>query len=62
MTIMKINIDYKYVQLNFDYTWIRNKQIILRGNKYAGMLVIIDTDGRTVGMYGYEAIDEYEEE
>ena len=59
---MKINIDYKYVQLNFDYTWIKDKKIILRGNVYAGMLVIIDAEGRTVGMYGYEAIDEYEEE
>ena len=53
---MKINIDYRYVQLNFDYTWLRDKQIILRGNKRAGMLVIIDADGRTVGMYGYEEI------
>ena len=53
---MKINIDYKYVQLNFDYTWLRDKQIIIRGNKRAGMLVVVDADGRTVGMYGYEEI------
>tara|TARA_B110000503_G_C6788757_1_gene266382 strand:+ start:199 stop:363 length:165 start_codon:yes stop_codon:yes gene_type:complete len=53
---MKINIDYKYVQLNFDYTWLRDKQIILRGNWEMGMLVIVDADGRTVGMYAYEQI------
>ena len=53
---MNINIDYRYVHLNFDYTWLRDKQIILRGNKRAGMLVIIDADGKTVGMYGYEEI------
>jgi hypothetical protein len=29
---------------------------MIRGNKRAGMLVIIDADGRTVGMYGYEEI------
>jgi hypothetical protein len=53
---MKINIDYRYVQLNFDYTWLRDKEIILRGNSKAGMLVIIDVNGRTVGMYAYEEI------
>jgi hypothetical protein len=53
---MNINIDYQYVQLNFDWSWIKDKQIILRGNKRAGMLIIIDTEGNTVGMYGYEEI------
>jgi len=56
MTTMNTNIDYRYVHLNFDYTWLRDKKIILRGNKRAGMLVIVDADGRTVGMYGYEEI------
>jgi hypothetical protein len=57
---MKINIDYKYVHLNFDWNWIKDKQIILKGNWKAGMLIILDDKGRAVGMYGYEAIDEYE--
>lgn len=57
---MKTRIDYKYVHLNFDWTWIKDKQIILRGNKRAGMIVVLDANGRTVGMYGYEAIDENE--
>ena len=56
MTTMKTNIDYQYVHLNFDYTWLRDKQIILKGNSRMGMLIIIDADGRTVGMYAYEEI------
>ena len=56
MTTTNTNIDYRYVQLNFDYNWLKDKQIILTGNKRAGMLIIIDADGRTVGMYGYEEI------
>ena len=53
---MNTNIDYRYVHLNFDWSWIKDKKIILRGNSRAGMLIIIDADGRTVGMYGYEEI------
>lgn len=56
MTTTNTNIDYQYVHLNFDWTWIKDKQIYLRGNKRAGMLVIVDADGNTVGMYGYEEI------
>ena len=56
MTTTNTNIDYQYVHLNFDWSWIKDKQIMIRGNVYAGMLVIVDADGRTVGMYGYEQI------
>jgi len=56
MTIMSTKIDYKYVHLNFDWSWIKDKQIMIRGNWKAGMLVIVDADGRTVRMYGYEII------
>jgi hypothetical protein len=56
MTTTNTNIDYQYVHLNFDWTWIKDKQIYLRGNKRAGMLVIVDAEGNTVGMYGYEEI------
>ena len=53
---MNTRIDYRYVQLNFDWNWIKDKQMILRGNWEMGMLVILDADGRTVGMYAYEQI------
>jgi hypothetical protein len=54
---MNTNIDYQYVHLNFDWSWIKDKQIILRGNEYAGMLIILDSEGRQVRMYGYQAIE-----
>ena len=57
---MKSRIDYGNAHFNFDWSWIKDKQIIHKGNQYAGMLIILDVDGRAVGMYGYEAIDDYE--
>jgi hypothetical protein len=53
---MKTNIDYQYVHLNFNWTWIRDKQIILRGDYDSGVLIILDSEGRQVRMYGYEMI------
>jgi hypothetical protein len=59
---MKTRIDYNYAHFNFDWTWIKDKEIILKGNEYAGMVIILDQKGRAVGMYAYELIDEYEKE
>ena len=59
---MQTRIDYKYVQLNFEYTWLRDKELVLKGNQWAGMLIIFDDRGRTVGMYGYEAINDNDNE
>jgi hypothetical protein len=53
---MNTNIDYQYVHLNFDYTWLRDKELILKGDEWAGMLIILDNKGRAVGMYAYEMI------
>jgi hypothetical protein len=53
---MNTNIDYNYVHLNFDYTWLRDKELILKGDEWAGMLIILDNKGRAVGMYAYEMI------
>ena len=50
------NIDYQYVHLNFNWTWIRDKQIILRGDENSGMLIIADEDGNMIKMYGFERI------
>lgn len=50
------NIDYQYVHLNFNWTWIRDKEIILRGNSDSGMLIIKDSEGNTIKMYGFERI------
>jgi hypothetical protein len=53
---MNTNIDYQYVHLNFDWTWIKDKQIILRGNEDSGVLIIKDNEGNTIKMYGFERI------
>jgi hypothetical protein len=59
---MKTRIDYNYAHFNFDWTWIKDKEIVMKGNEYAGMVIILDQKGRAVGMYAYELIDEYEKE
>ncbi len=56
MTTTNTNIDYQYVQLRFDWTYIKDKQIILKGNELAGMLIIADSEGRTLKVYGFERI------
>ena len=50
------NIDYQYVHLNFNWTWIRDKQMILRGDGDGGVFIIKDMDGNTIKMYGFERI------
>ena len=59
---MKTRVDYHYVHFNFDWQWIKDKEIVLRGNEEAGMVIILDDRGRAVGMYAYELIDENEKE
>jgi hypothetical protein len=58
---MNTRIDYNYAHFNFDWSWIKDKEIVLKGNEFAGMLIILDDRGRAVGMYAYELI-EYEKE
>jgi hypothetical protein len=57
---MNTRIDYHYAHFNFDWTWIKDKEIVLKGNEYAGMVIILDDKGRAVGMYAYELISEHE--
>jgi hypothetical protein len=53
---MMSSIQYNYAYFNFDWTWIRDKQIIHRGNKAGGVLLIADIDGNVLKMFGYERI------
>ena len=57
---MNTRIDYGYAHFNFDWTWIKDKEIVLKGNEWGGMLIILDDRGRAVGMYAYELISDYE--
>jgi hypothetical protein len=59
---MKSRIDYGYAHFNFDWNWIKDKEIIHKGNEYGGMIIILDNKGRAVGMYAYELISDYEKE
>ena len=59
---MKSRIDYNYAHFNYDWTWIKDKELVMKGDQYAGMLIILDDRGRAVGMYAYELISDYEEE
>lgn len=59
---MNTRIDYGYAHFTFDYTWLRDKQIIHNGDYKGGILLIVDEDGVAVGMYGYELISEYKNE
>jgi hypothetical protein len=59
---MNTRIDYGYAHFNFDWTWIKDKELVMKGDQYAGMLIILDDIGRAVGMYAYEMISDYEKE
>ena len=60
--IMKSRIDYGYAHFNFDWTWIKDKEIVVEGDEYEGVLMIINDKGQMVGFYGYQLITKYEEE
>jgi len=49
-------ISVKYVYFEFDWNWIKDKQIHHRGNEQGGMLIIYDEDGYPVKLFGYELI------
>jgi len=50
------HIDYHYAYFNFNWTYIRDKQIIHRGNSRGGVLIIADSEGRHLKVFGYERI------
>jgi hypothetical protein len=59
---MNTRIDYNYAHFNFDWSWIKDKELVMKGDQYAGMLIILDDRGRAVGMYVYEMITNENEE
>lgn len=50
------NISYNQIYFSFEWTWIKDKKIIHKGNDYYGMLMIADKDGVPIKIYGYESI------
>lgn len=57
-----MQINYNIIPFHFDYTWIRDKEIVHRGNEYGGALIIMDKDGRLVKMWGYELVNQYKDQ
>ena len=53
---MSTKLDYRYVYFNFDWNWIKDKEILHVGDEIMGALYILDKDGRIVKMWGYELI------
>jgi hypothetical protein len=58
---MNTRIDYGYAHFNFDLSWIKDKEIVHEGDKFEGILIIFDKDGKRVGFYGYQTIEQYDD-
>jgi hypothetical protein len=56
----RAKIETDYITFQFDWTWIKHKQIIHKGDKDYGMIFILDEEGNAVKMYGYELISKNE--
>ena len=50
------SIDYQYAFFRFDWSYIKYKQIILKGDNIAGMLIIADSEGKALKIFGFERI------
>ena len=59
---MNSRIYYNYANFEFNYIWLRDKQIVLKGDEYMGMLIILDQKGNALKWYGYELISEDDKE
>jgi hypothetical protein len=42
--------------INFDWMWIRDKQIEVDGNESEGLIYISDNDDNIVAIYRYELV------
>jgi len=55
-------IDYGYVHFSFRWTWIRDKEMVVRGDKWSGMLMIYNDKGKLIKIYGYELVKDIDDE
>lgn len=53
-----MNLHYGMVHFAFRWNWIRDKKIVLQGNRISGTLLIFDMDDNLIKMYGYELVSE----
>lgn len=55
MQNFKIHKDRLY--FTFLWSWIKDKQIIHKGDEDSGVIIVYDEENRVVGMWGYESIN-----
>ena len=49
---------YEMLDINFDYTYIKDKKIDIDGNRFGGMIIISDEDDNIIQILGYELVEE----
>jgi len=52
---------YKLLELEFPWTWIKDKQIEIDGNRFRGMIIISDSEDKVIKIIGYELVEEEDE-
>ena len=48
---------YELAHIGFNWTWIKDKQIDVEGDKMSGLIIITDMDDNIIEMYGYEMVE-----
>ena len=44
-------------EMNFDWSWIKDKQIVIEGDENGGVIMIENEDGVLITMYIYERVE-----
>jgi hypothetical protein len=44
-------------EMNFDWNWIKDKQIVIEGDEDNGVIMIENEDGILITMYIYERVE-----
>ena len=53
---------YNLPVIHLDWNWIKDKKMMLDGNKFFGMLYITDEDDNIIQIYAYELVEKSMEE
>ena len=48
----------RYVEIRIEWNFIKDKVLKFSGDEYYGVLLICDTEGRIIKVYGYELVKE----
>ena len=49
---------YDLLDINFDYTYIKDKKIDIDGNRWGGLIIISDEEDNIIQILGYELVPE----